>query len=254
MSLGRFLNTFGRRPRVLDLYCCQGGASAGYFAAGFDVTGVDKAAQPRYPYRFVQADALVYLRQLITTGEIAEYDLIAGSPPCQRRTRCQKIQGREHPALIAPTRELMRAAGLPYVIENVPPDGYDDDPLIDPIELCGAMFGLRTYRHRWFESNIPLRAPRHPAHRHATVKMGRPLRDGDWYHAVGNFSNVPYVRRDLGVPWMTRNGLRECIPPAYTEHIGRQIVAYLTGAGTRPAVPATWTQPALFPLAGQVAA
>ena len=254
MSAGRFLKTHGRRPRVLDLYCCQGGASAGYFAAGFDVTGVDREPQPRYPYRFVQAGALGYLRQLITTGEIQEYDLIAGSPPCQRRTRCQKIQGREHPALIAPTRDMLRATGLPYVIENVPASGYDDDPLIDPIELCGAMFGLRTYRHRWFESNLTLTAPRHPPHQHATVKMGRPLHDGDWYHAVGNFSNVPYVRRDLGVPWMNRDGLRECIPPAYAEHVGRQVLAHLTRSPAAPKPRSAWTQPALFTVSSPAAA
>jgi DNA (cytosine-5)-methyltransferase 1 len=254
MSLGLFLQAHGHRPRVLDLYCCQGGASAGYAAAGFDVTGVDKVAQPRYPYRFVQADALAYLRQLIATGEIAEYDLIAGSPPCQRRTRCQKIQGREHPALIAPTRNLMRATGLPYVIENVPSDGYDDDPLVDPVELCGAMFGLRTYRHRWFESNLPLASPRHPVHLHSTVKMGRPLADGDWYHAVGNFSNVPYVRGDLGVPWMNRDGLRECIPPAYAQHVGRQVLAHLTGSPAASKPRSAWTQPALFTVPSPAAA
>ncbi|GID94557.1 hypothetical protein ACFQFC_35125 [Amorphoplanes digitatis] len=214
-----------RRPRALDLYCCQGGASAGLAAAGFDVTGVDKDPQPRYPFRFVQADALTYLRELISTGEIYEYGLIGASPPCQRKTKCQKIRGREHPALIAPTRRLLQLTGLPYVIENVPPEGDDDDPLIDPIELCGAMFGLHTYRHRWFESNISLTAPPHPRHRHPTVKMGRPVAEGQWYHAVGNFSGVSYIRRDLGVHWMTRDGLRECIPPVYAEHIGTAILA-----------------------------
>ncbi|WP_249999979.1 DNA methylase [Actinoplanes sp. M2I2] len=220
------------RPRLLDLYCCQGGASAGYTAAGFDVTGVDKDPQPRYPYRFIQADALAYLRQLIRTGEIYEYTVVTGSPPCQRKTRCQKIRGREHPALIAPTRALMQATGLPYVIENVPPDGDDDDPLIDPIELCGAMFGLHTYRHRQFESNVALTAPPHDYRDGPTVKMGRPLADGDWYHAVGNFSNVPYVRRDLGLPWMNRDGLRESIPPAYTEHLGQQLRRHLPARST----------------------
>ncbi len=216
------------RPRLLDLYCCQGGASAGYTAAGFDVTGVDKDPQPRYPFRFVQADALTYLRQLIRTGEVYQYAVIAASPPCQRKTRCQKIQGREHPALIAPTRALIQATGLPYVIENVPPDGDDDDPLINPIELCGAMFGLHTYRHRHFESNVALTAPVHDYRDGPTVKMGRPLRDGDWYHAVGNFSNVPYVRRDLGLHWMNRDGLRESIPPVYAEHLGHQLRRHVT--------------------------
>ncbi|WP_082772187.1 hypothetical protein [Actinoplanes sp. TFC3] len=225
------------RPRALDLYCCQGGASAGLAAAGYDVTGVDKDPQPRYPFRFVQADALAYLRQLITTGEIHEYVLVTASPPCQRRTKCQKIRGREHPALIAPTRALLQATGLPYVIENVPPEGEDDDPLINPVELCGAMFpGLHTYRHRHFESNLPLAVPVHPVHEKPTVKMGRPVEPGQWYHAVGNFSGVGYIRDDLGVPWMNRDGLRECIPPVFAEYIGRQLWDRVTRYSGRAAL------------------
>ncbi|MFB6828140.1 SAM-dependent methyltransferase [Streptomyces hydrogenans] len=207
------------RPRLLDVFCCQGGASAGYAAAGFDVTGVDLHPQPRYPFTFVQGDAIAYIRE---HGH--EYDVIAGSPPCQRYTLCQRIQGNEHPDLIGPAREAMEATGRPWIIENVPEAAPE---LRDPVTLCGASFGLHTYRHRLFESNLPLEVPEHPEHVHPTVKMGRPLQEGDWYHAVGNFSNVPYVRRDLNVPWMSRDGIRECIPPVYAEHLGRQVLAHL---------------------------
>ncbi len=125
----------------------------------------------------------------------------------------------QFPRLIEPGRELLRATGLPYVQENVP-----GAPLIDPIELCGSMFGLHTYRHRLFESNVPLTAPAHPVHEIQQIKMGRAVREGDFYQAVGNFSNVGYARQDMGVPWMTREGIRECIPPTYTEHVGRQLM------------------------------
>jgi DNA (cytosine-5)-methyltransferase 1 len=243
--LGRTAGGLLTRPLLLDLYCCQGGAAAGYAAAGFDIVGIDITPQPRYPFPFIQADALAVLRRVlaedltITVPGSGRRRVAAchASCPCQRKTRCQKIQGREHPALIAPTRELLQRSGLPWVIENVVPDGPDDDPLIDPVLLCGAMFGLHTYRHHLFEASIALTAPAHPRHGAPTVKMGRPITPGDWYHAVGNFSNVPYVRADLGVPWMNRDGIRECIPPAYTAHTGTHLLSCLStvpAAGSAP--------------------
>ncbi|MFF0698660.1 SAM-dependent methyltransferase [Streptomyces tendae] len=208
--------------RLLDPYCCQGGAAMGWYLAGFDVTGVDSHPQPRYPFPFVLADAVKFIRE---HGH--EYDVVAGSPPCQRYSACQRIRGREHPDLIGPTREAMQSTGRPWVIENVEEARPE---LRGPVMMCGASFGLHTYRHRLFESPLPLAVPEHPRHAHHTVKMGRPLREGDWYHAVGNFSNVPYVRADMGVPWMSRDGIRECIPPAYTRFLGKQVAALL-GAG-----------------------
>nr|WP_234440622.1 SAM-dependent methyltransferase [Streptomyces rimosus] len=191
----------------------------GWYLAGFDVTGVDTAPQPRYPFTFIQGDAIEYIR-----AHGHEYDLTAGSPPCQAHSLCQRIQGRTHPRLIGPAREAMQSTGRPWIIENVPEAAPE---LRDPITLCGASFGLHTYRHRLFEASFPLTAPEHPQHTRRTVKMGRPLKPGDWYHAVGNFSNVPYVKADMSVPWMTRDGIRECIPPAYTRYLGAQAAVFL---------------------------
>lgn len=203
----------------LDLFCCQGGASAGYERAGLAVLGVDDAPQPRYPFAFVQADAVEFLARY---GHL--FDSISASPPCQAFTLAQRIQGNEHPDFITPTRELLTALGRPWVIENVP-----GAPLVDPVVLCGAMFGIHTYRHRLFDTGggFTFTAPEHPEHVHPTVKMGRALNPGDWYHAVGNFQGVDYVRADLDMPWATRDGLRECIPPAYAEYIGRQLLSHL---------------------------
>ncbi len=205
--------------RLLDLYCCQGGAGEGYRLAGFDVTGVDIDPQPRNPHRFIQADAIEYLRE---HGH--EYDVIHASPPCQRWTRAQKIRGREHPDLIAPTRDVLLDLGLPYVIENV----EEARPaLLDPVMLCGAAFGLRTYRHRLFETNWGLMEPEHPDHQSRTTKMGRPPVEGEFVHLVGNFSGVALAREVMGMPWANRDGLREAIPPVYTELIGRELMAYM---------------------------
>lgn len=217
------------KPRILDLFCCQGGASAGYEAAGFLPHGVDLDSQSRYPYDFTQSDALQFLRE---RRSWIRHNFVAvhASPPCQRKTKAQKIQGREHPALIAPTRELLIDLGLPYVIENVVAEGIDDDPLINPVVLCGAMFGMQTYRHREFEAGngFTLTVPDHPAHTVPLTKMGRPRKPGTMAHYVGNFSGVADAKADMGVPWMDRDGIREAIPPVYAVHVGRQLMAHLT--------------------------
>ncbi|WP_198357989.1 DNA cytosine methyltransferase [Streptomyces fildesensis] len=208
------------RPRLLDAFCCQGGAGTGYDLAGFNVTGVDKDAQPRYPLTFHQGDAIAFIRQF---G--ADFDFIHASPPCQHDTDCQRIQGRDHPDLIAPTRAALQATGRPWVIENVRGAAAK---LRDPVMLCGAMFGLETYRHRFFETGggFTLTPPLHAAHTAPQAKMGRPVPEGWYGQFVGNFSGVDRARRVMGVPWMNRDGIRECIPPAYTHHIARQFLAY----------------------------
>lgn len=205
--------------RVLDLYCCQGGAAKGYDDAGFDVTGVDKDPQPRYPLRFTQADAIDYVR-----AHGADFDFIHASPPCQGDSDCQRIQGNTHPDLIDPTRAALEATGRPWVIENV---RGALPKLRNPVMLCGAMFGLCTYRHRYFETGggFSLTPPRHPAHTAPQAKMGRPVPEGHYGQFIGNFSGVPLARKVMGVPWMNRDGIRECIPPAYTEYIATAFLA-----------------------------
>jgi DNA (cytosine-5)-methyltransferase 1 len=202
------------KPRLLDLFCCAGGASEGYARAGFEVVGVDIDPQPHYPFEFHQADALTF--------PLAGFDFIAASPPCQAHTLCQRIRDNDHPELVGPIRRRLKRAGVPYAIENVV-----GAPLIDPIELCGAMFGLLTYRHRLFECSFQIKAPPHPDHVAPVRKMGRPVRDGEFMHVVGNFSGVALARKAMGIDWMMRDELREAIPPAYTEFIGRKALAYI---------------------------
>jgi DNA (cytosine-5)-methyltransferase 1 len=203
--------------RLLDLFCCQGGASAGYVDAGFDVLGVDIDPQPRYPFEFVQADALEYLADY---GH--GFDMIHASPPCQAHSRAQRIMQREHPDFIAGVRDVCIALGKHYVIENVV-----GAPLHDPVLLCGAMFGIETYRHRLFEASFPIVAPTHPEHTHKTTKMGRRPKHDEFMHVVGNFSGVSRARDVMGMPWANRDGLREAIPPIYAQYIGEQVLAHV---------------------------
>ncbi|BDH51599.1 MULTISPECIES: DNA cytosine methyltransferase [Streptomyces] len=210
------------KPRLLDLFCCQGGAAKGYADAGFEVTGVDIRPQPRYPYTFVQAEAVAFV---LAHG--AEFDVIHASPPCQHDSDCQRIQGRTHPDLIAPTRTALQACGRPWVLENV---RGAVPKLEQPVMLCGPMFGVQTYRHRYFETGggLTLHQLIHPAHVVPQAKMGRPVPPGYFGQFVGNFSGVDLARRVMGVPWMNRDGIRECIPPAYTQWIGHHALTHLT--------------------------
>jgi DNA (cytosine-5)-methyltransferase 1 len=222
------------KPRLLDLFCCEGGAGVGYYRAGFDVTGVDLHAQPRYPFRdFHVYDALAFIEDRLqwrSTGGEFGWDAIHASPPCQAYSNAHRIRGNDHERLIAATRELLEATGLPYVIENV---GGAKDELRDPVMLCAAMFdrgptpeapGLD--RHRWFETNWPLRVPPHPEHWWKTTKMGRKPQPGEAMHVVGNFHS-PHIARDLmEMPWASRRGLAEAIPPYYTQFIGGRLLDY----------------------------
>ena len=214
----------GSKPRLLDLFCGAGGAAMGYHRAGFEVVGVDIKPQPRYPFSFIHMDAFEAL-EILTRGRAlqAEFDAIHASPPCQAYTKASKLQGNEHPDLIGPTRELLEATGLPYVIENV-----KGAPLINPVLLEGQMFPeLRTHRPRLFETNwgFLVDAMRHPPPRN--VKMGRPATEEEWIQVVGHFSDVNAGRRAMGIDWMTRDELSEAIPPSYTEFIGGQLMEYL---------------------------
>ncbi|WP_405693959.1 SAM-dependent methyltransferase [Streptomyces sp. NBC_01185] len=205
--------------RFLDTYCCQGGAAKGYSDAGARVTGVDKDPQPRYPFAFIQSDAIAYIRE-----HGAEFDFIHASPPCQHDSDCQRIQGRDHPDLISPTRDALNSTGRPWVMENV---RGALPKLHQPVMLCGAMFGLETYRHRYFETGggFTLAQPHHPQHAVPQAKMGRPVPPGHYGQYVGNFSGVQQARDVLDVPWMNRDGIRECIPPAYARHIATAFLA-----------------------------
>jgi DNA (cytosine-5)-methyltransferase 1 len=205
--------------RCLDLFCCEGGAGMGYHLAGMEVTGVDIAKQPRYPFTFAQADALKYLRE---HGH--EFDFIHASPPCQGYSHLTPAANRgDHAKLIPAVRELLEASGKPWVIENV--QGARRE-LRDPVMLCGSMFGLRTRRHRWFECNFALSAPGPCDHREMPLlvttasKASRAKR-----HALGmkpkTVANAPAA---YGVDWMTCDGLKECIPPAYTRWIAEQFL------------------------------
>jgi DNA (cytosine-5)-methyltransferase 1 len=218
-----------KKLRLLDLFCCAGGAGVGYARAGFEVVGVDIVPRPSYPYEFIQADAMGLDPQFI-----ASFDAIHASPPCQSYSDLAKRNGNGHewPRLIEPVREMLRASDRPYVIENV-----EGSPLLNPVVLCGTMFpGLRVLRHRLFEANFPIEAPPHKKHPKVHTFDKRKSHFGktnEWTDFVqvtgGGNCTLAAARQAMGIDWMTKGEINEAIPPAYTEHIGRQLMAYISG-------------------------
>jgi DNA (cytosine-5)-methyltransferase 1 len=216
--------------RLLDLYCGQGGASKGYADAGFEVFGIDIDPQPRYPFGFLRMDALAAMRFLLDGYKLDfggwgllgldDFDAIHASPPCQLYSLTHRIMKSDFPDLIGPTREMLEQTGLPWVIENVTEAAPE---MREPVMLCGAMFEIETYRHRLFETSFPLTTPEHPVHVAKTTKMGRRPIEGQYMHLVGNFTDVDRGRKIMGMPWASRDGIREAIPPCYSAWVGSQI-------------------------------
>jgi DNA (cytosine-5)-methyltransferase 1 len=199
--------------RALDLFCCAGGAGKGLARAGFDVTGVDIEPQPRYPFRFVQADAL--------TVELDGFDFVWASPMCQRFTAYRRRSGHvaERPDQIPAVREKLRRWGGPYVIENVP-----GAPLENPHMLCGSMFGLDVQRHRIFECNFPVLAP--PCDHSRWTPRFPPATNRTNLRKTGEVGvwRIPLETQQRamgGLEWMELHELSQAIPPAYSEFLAR---------------------------------
>jgi len=233
------------RSILLDTFCGAGGCTRGYQDAGFFVVGVDIHPQPRYVGDgFILADALDILRRLIggegvedkdgRVWRLGDFALIHASPPCQAYSVTSHLSNGTHPDLVEPVRDLLIETGRPYVIENVP-----NAPLINPLMLCGTMFGLRVIRHRLFECHPPLWFP--PATCCHDGKTNASVRNADrgdrgtislehgfrFLSVAGNNYLADEGRQAMGIDWMPKSALSQAIPPAYTEYIGHQMLAAL---------------------------
>lgn len=214
--------------RLLDLYCCAGGAGMGFHQAGFEVVGIDIEPQQKYPFEFIQDDAIDYLK-----ANWKKFDAIHGSPPCQGYSNLTpKEHKHKHEKMIDVLRSELLKTGKPFIIENVAGARHD---LIKPIMLCGSMFGLRTQRHRYFETSFEVNVPfkcdhselpllvttASKASREKRFKLGMQPK---------SVTNAPLA---YGIDWMDFKGLKEAIPPAYTKFIGSQLLLHLQGVHCR---------------------
>lgn len=222
------------RPKLLDLYCCQGGAGTGYNRAGFDVTGIDREPQPLYPFRFVQADAL----DVLENWDLSGFAAIHASPPCQFKTQmaaAHRARGFDSRVdLLTPTRALLRALGKPYVIENVPGARRKMDATLT---LHGGMFDLGVHRPRLIESNVLILAPlARKTENPIGVYDERPRKNwstrqnGNMKGKRSEFRiarSLEEARELMGMPWADWHGCKEAIPPVYAEYIGRALLDHI---------------------------
>lgn len=206
----------------------------GLYRAGFDVVGVDIRPQPRYPFRFVQADAMR------PPFDLSAFDFVWASPPCQGYSTMRHAPGAKgSPRLIGQTRELLQATGLPWVIENVEAAA---DEMKSPVLLCGTMFGLGAQghelrRHRLFETSFHV-APLTCQHterpvigvygghaRNRAAKHGGRGTKDTW-----DGGHKAAASEALGVDWMNLAEMSEAIPPDYAEFIGRYAMSAIRGS------------------------
>ncbi len=205
----------GNRPLLLDLFCGAGGCSMGYHRAGFDVTGVDINPQPRYPFKFIQADAMTF--------PLDGYDVIHASPPCQHysvMSKCRPGLNEDYPDLIDAIRQRLQERM--YVIENVTGSSL----MRGAIRLCGSMFGLELYRHRHFETSHFVFQPQHKKHKIPCSKANH-WKPGTIISVCGDVRPMSVARKAMGIDWMKRNEIALAIPPSYTEYIGKQLMEIL---------------------------
>ena len=202
--------------KILDLFCCCGGASTGLYDKGRNkVTGVDINNNHNYPFEFIKSAVFA-----LESSFFEEFDFIWASPPCQQFSfgskRWINSGHRTFCNLIPQTRELLIQTGKPYVIENVP-----NAPLRKDLLLCGEMFeGLRIVRHRIFECSFPIQQPKHPRHKPRIDKTH------SYYCTIAGHGGESYSysitdwKNAMDIDWVNdKDHLTEMIPPAYSNYI-----------------------------------
>lgn len=202
--------------KLLDLFCGAGGAAMGYHLAGFNkIIGVDNRPQKNYPFSFIQDDVFCFIKKT----DLRQFDLIHASPPCQAFSSITpKKHRKKHPNYIPIIRNILKSSGVPYVIENV--TGARKQ-LKNPIKLCGSMFGLKIFRHRYFEI-WPEIFILLPGCKHDFKPV---LITGTTRRFTGHPKEFSIEEKRLasGIKWMTTTELDQAIPPAYTKFIGEAI-------------------------------
>lgn len=239
MGDGRMVAKGPVRPRLLDACSCASVGAIGYDRAGWRVTSLDNdpRALAHSPFETVCRDVLEALED---HAFLSQFDAIHASFPCQLFSATRelaKAQGKGQGKavdLLTPGLERLRECGLPWVVENVersPLGGMEG-----VARVCGSSFGLKVRRHRLFLGSKPLQGTVCDHSKFEVDEASGKPRPWGVYYAMGD--NIPSGGRTcvslehgmecMGVtrqvPWQY---LREGLPPAYTEHIGKQMLEWV---------------------------
>ena len=214
--------------RMVDLFCREGGATAGYVRAGWEVHGVDLGNHER---RYLRSGGARYFRTDATTFDVSGYDMVRYSPPCEDHSvtmafgMADRGTGWLLPWAVAHAETL----DVPWEIENV------DSPATRALMpgafmLCGSAWELGAHdsggqwrtlrRHRLFLTSFPATPP--PCTCRGRL-VGGVYGHGEQSGRRGYGFAAAAAREAMGTPWMTRDGCAEAIPPAYTEWIASQL-------------------------------
>jgi DNA (cytosine-5)-methyltransferase 1 len=192
--------------KILDLFCGQGGACEGIAEAVKDsfIVGVDIEDMLYYPQYFMQYDVMKLDKRFLQN-----FDLIWASPPCQLYTTVTNGQKEKfkHLDLLPDVRNMLIAAGCPYVIENVP-----GAPMRHDLVLQGDMFGLGVLRTRYFEvEGFEVVQPRK-----------KRIKTDDYITVAGHADGLADYKllKAMGIThYMPHKGIVNAVPPAYSSYI-----------------------------------
>lgn len=228
--------TVTQRPKLLDLFCCEGGAAAGYTRAGFVVDGVD--LHERLRKRYLRSGAKSFTARNVIGVSLAGYAAAHASPPCEDHSPTMGfgLQERGTGWLLPYTIKRLKEWGKPFVVENVV-SASTKEHMPGALLLCGSMFGLGAHdsagtyrvlsRHRLFLTNWKVSAP-------STCSCAGHLVGGVYGNGEQGATGgrgygfaADAAREAMQMPWATRDGCKQAIPPAYTYYLGSKLIKEL---------------------------
>lgn len=239
----------------------------GYHNAGFDVVGVDIVPQPKYPFEFHQADAIEYLLEhghefdAIHASPPCQVHCVLKSMPNFRHAEHEDLIPQTREALLrvgkpyvmenvpgAPLQNPIILCGSMFGLQTT----------------CGAKLRRhRKFEANWplvcdlvcdhtnqyaggVISGVGQGAPRGSRRVSNTITItghscqnniknktktitvtGSTAQQNVVKNKVRETYSVKEAQRAMGIDWMGMSGLSQAVPPAYTEYIGKQLMAYL---------------------------